>query len=419
MTLDQAIQLSVKQSNTVQASELEVKIWNERVKATRSSYFPKIHVTGAGIQPLAPPNILFQKGSLGTTAESGPIPDKNTNVSAGQNPIFFLNTSVVQPISDVFTIRLAMQKCRISQEAARQKLRQDKQQVANKVKQQYYKALEYQEARPLIEASEALCREVYRTSNEFLSVKAILLADLIEVKQQLASAELQKIQIENSLASAKDQLNLLMGRDISTPFSVSSVGEPGWSDVEAGNVKTVSLSRPEIKAQLNEMHLIDLERKTKKLKFMPDVYGIVDYLSFYGPTQILPKNIVFAGLVANWEPIDWGKRKAEISEQRRLLEKATVVEKDLEQQVTVELNDSIRRMKEAKAQVQVSQFSKEIALERLRVLANKYKEKATLLKDVLQAQKNLAQANSDYTKAVLSMWSARADYEKALGVDVL
>ncbi len=96
-----------------------------------------------------------------------------------------------------------------------------------------------------------------------------------------------------------------------------------------------------------------------------------------------------------------------------------MVEKDLEQQVTVELNDAIRKMKEAKAQVQVSQFGKEMALERLRVLAEKYKEKATLLKDVLQAQKNLAQANSDYSKAVLSMWSARADYEKALGVDVL
>ncbi len=131
-----------------------------------------------------------------------------------------------------------------------------------------------------------------------------MLADLIEVKHQLAEAELQKIQIENSLASAKDQLNLLMGRDISTPFILSAMGEPGWSDVDAGNVRTISMSRPEIKQQLNEMHLIDLERRTKKLKFMPDVYGIVDYLSFYGANQILPKNIIFAGLVANWEPID-------------------------------------------------------------------------------------------------------------------
>lgn len=419
LTLDQAIQLSLKQSSSVQACELDVKVWEDRLKSTRSHYLPKIHVTAVGAQPLAPVNFLFQKGALGSTPDTGPIPNKDTNVSAGMNPIFFLNTSVIQPMSDVFTVRLGMQKCRIGQEAARQKLRQEKQTVANKVKQQYYKALEFQDAHPLIETTEALCREVYRTSNEYLAVKAILQADMTEVKHQLAAAELQKIQIENGLDSAKDQLNMLMGRELSTPFTVASVGEAPSADVEAGNVRTVSLSRPEIKQQLNEISLIDLERKTKKLKFLPDVYGIVDYLSFFGAQDILPRNIVFAGFAANWEPIDWGKRRAEVNEQKKLLVKATILEKDLEKQVTVELNDAIRRMKEARALLQVNQFGREVALEKLRVLANKYKEKATLLKDVLQAQKNLAQANSDYSKAVLSMWSARADYEKALGVDVL
>jgi outer membrane protein TolC len=37
------------------------------------------------------------------------------------------------------------------------------------------------------------------------------------------------------------------------------------------------------------------------------------------------------------------------------------------------------------------------------------------LKDVLQAQTSLANADYDYQKALLSFWTAKADFEKAIG----
>ena len=42
---------------------------------------------------------------------------------------------------------------------------------------------------------------------------------------------------------------------------------------------------------------------------------------------------------------------------------------------------------------------------------------AVILKDVLQAQMSLADANDEYQKALLSFWTAKADFEKALGED--
>jgi outer membrane protein TolC len=49
--------------------------------------------------------------------------------------------------------------------------------------------------------------------------------------------------------------------------------------------------------------------------------------------------------------------------------------------------------------------------------AYKYRLDAVLLKDVLQAQTSRADANYDYQKALLAFWTAKADFEKALGED--
>jgi len=51
------------------------------------------------------------------------------------------------------------------------------------------------------------------------------------------------------------------------------------------------------------------------------------------------------------------------------------------------------------------------------VMSNRYRVQASLLKDVLQAQTSLADANFQYQKALLGFWTAKAEFEKATGED--
>jgi outer membrane protein TolC len=48
---------------------------------------------------------------------------------------------------------------------------------------------------------------------------------------------------------------------------------------------------------------------------------------------------------------------------------------------------------------------------------NQYRQQAVLLKDLLEAQAGLAHANDQYQQALLGLWTAKADFEKALGED--
>jgi outer membrane protein TolC len=83
--------------------------------------------------------------------------------------------------------------------------------------------------------------------------------------------------------------------------------------------------------------------------------------------------------------------------------------------VLVDVNDKYRQIRYRRAELQVARLSQEASLESLRVVKNKYTVQAVLVKDVLQAQVNLEQSNSDYQQALTSFWNARADFERAVG----
>jgi outer membrane protein TolC len=75
-------------------------------------------------------------------------------------------------------------------------------------------------------------------------------------------------------------------------------------------------------------------------------------------------------------------------------------------------------VRQARSQLRVSRLAQETAVESLRVTKNKFAVQNVLLKDVLQGQVNLEQANSDYQQALLNFWNARADFERAMGEDL-
>ena len=60
-------------------------------------------------------------------------------------------------------------------------------------------------------------------------------------------------------------------------------------------------------------------------------------------------------------------------------------------------------------------LAEESAKETLRVSTGQYKFQAAMLSDVLKYQASLAEATNDYQHALLNFWTAKAEFEKALG----
>ena len=132
-------------------------------------------------------------------------------------------------------------------------------------------------------------------------------------------------------------------------------------------------------------------------------------------TEILPTNIASIGAELNWEPFEWGRRRDEIKQKEITLDQSQVQLKQTRSHVLLDVNNQFRKLSQSRAALDVAIAVREAAHEKLREISDKYKTEAVLLRDVLQQQASVASADHDYEEALLSFWSAKAQFEKALG----
>ena len=98
-----------------------------------------------------------------------------------------------------------------------------------------------------------------------------------------------------------------------------------------------------------------------------------------------------------------------------MIRKAANSAQQAQDRVTIDVLRSFRSIAEADEGLDVARLSQAAARGKLRVLTNQYREKSTLLQNVLDAEKDLDMANNEYNRAVLSVWKAQAEYERAVG----
>jgi outer membrane protein TolC len=51
-------------------------------------------------------------------------------------------------------------------------------------------------------------------------------------------------------------------------------------------------------------------------------------------------------------------------------------------------------------------------------VASRHRQEAALLKDVLDAQAAMSAAHARYDRALLTFWTAKADFQKAIGEEL-
>jgi hypothetical protein len=77
-----------------------------------------------------------------------------------------------------------------------------------------------------------------------------------------------------------------------------------------------------------------------------------------------------------------------------------------------------RRLQDAVKLVESAQLARNAMRDRARVIRVRYENQATLAQDLFRAQADLAEADRRCNEALVSYWTARADYEASTGEDL-
>jgi outer membrane protein TolC len=286
------------------------------------------------------------------------------------------------------------------------------------VKRAYFAVLQTQSALDSAAETIRMYKELDRVTGEYLAQQVVLRTESLDVRSRLARSEYDTMTLVDQLAIQKQQLNQLLGRGVLTGFSVTPV--PGADGYEADLVaaRTQALQqRPELREARLKVKQAEGDRRIKKAEFIPEVSATFQHISTLNFNSFIPKSYMNIGVTVTWEVFDWGRRKHELAEKDLAATQASNAVRDAESKILIDVNDKFNKLRQARQLLSVTQLSRDAAVENVRVLTNRYRAQMSLLKDVLQAQSQLEQAHDQGRQALLSFWTAKAEFENAIGED--
>jgi outer membrane protein TolC len=416
LTLDQAVALALKSNRSIRSAALQVERSEEKVGAAKAQRMPALSLQALVGRVVTPIRLTFPEGAFGDFPATGPIPAQDTVVEAPRATSAFVMATLAQPLSQLYKIGLGVRLNELTRAIDRERLRAERAAVVSDVKRLYYALVQNQSAFQAAEDQVWTYKELERVVGEYVAREAALPSDHLDVKAQLAAQQYKALSLKNALATQKEQMNDLLGRELTHDFTLTAIPEPSVEEVDLQAVVGRALDRrPDLKQARLQVDQADADRRLKKAEYIPELSLAFTYLTFTN-VQLLPRNVAQVGLQLKWQPFDFGRGK-ELAEKTLQLEQARIGVRGTEYQVRIDVANRFRKLQETRLLLEANRLARESAQEKLRVATEKYKAEAALLKDTLQAQASLSEANAQYDQALLSFWTARADLDRALGED--
>jgi len=327
----------------------------------------------------------------------------------------YLTGSIDQPLTQQYKIGLGIRATELGRDIIREEVRAERQKIAAEVRTAYFNLFAIQANVDAAREAVKTFEETQRITVQYVSEKTVLRGDALEVDARLAKSRYELSVAENGLATQREALNQLLGRDVATPFRAEFVPEQDTSDLTLDSARQEALTnRPECRQSHLKEKQAEYDRRLAKAEYIPDLSLSLRYQGINN-VQVLPRNVTTAGFYLTWEPFDWGRRHNKVVEATKTVEQAHNGIQETESKVAVEVGAKYRKWREASLLLNASRTAHEAAAEQLRVKGNKYKQQTALLRDLLQAQAQSSETNFQYQQALSSYWSAFAELRKAMG----
>jgi outer membrane protein len=407
LSLSQAIEIAVENNRPVNIAKLEIVKSKWEVAQTKTKRFPAITTYLFASGDITNPMFTFPAE---LSFNNQPEKLKLSNGITG-----LASVEVAQPVSQLYQIHLAIRAQELSADLSQQQYRGQRQSIVASVKQAYYATLQTESALDAAQAMVKQYEETDRVATQYLAEKSVLKSDSLQAKAKLAQSRYQVVQLRDTLLTQKEQLNELLARDIDTPFRTEQVPPISAAEMDLKTARQTALAqRPEVKEAEIDTQRADYDRRLAKAKYIPDVGAAIHYLSPIN-TQFLPQNIVSAGVEMRWDPFDWGGRRDEVKQKDVSVKQSQYQLQETQSQVLVDVDNNFRKLEESRSLLEVSAAAREAAREKLRETSDQFKHSAVLMRDLLEQEASVANADHDYEQSLLAFWNAKAAFEKALG----
>src|SRR4029078_7530205 len=147
--------------------------------------------------------------------------------------------------------------------------RQQQNETIDQVKKAYYAVLQTQSGLTSVQEALKSYRELDKITADYVIQHVALKADQLTVQTRLARIQYEELDLSSRLATQKEQLNSLLGRDVGSAFEVAGTPEFVSFETDLPEARRVALEkRPEFQHARLLIQQATLDRRIKKSHYI-------------------------------------------------------------------------------------------------------------------------------------------------------
>src|SRR5450432_1014989 len=374
ISMEEAIDLSIKNSKTLRASHARIQQASASTTISKQNQLPDLKISGSYIR-VTQPDIV----------QAHPPSTPGTPISVNQAAYGIANLSL--PIYSGMKIQYGIKSSQYLEKAATLDADQDKDAVILNAIDAFSNL--YNAKANLLVIQQNLTQSKSRDADFANLEKNGLLArnDKLKALLQTANIELNVADVENNLKVTMVNMNIMLGlpeETVLVPDS-TSLAEPGAIRSLQEYEQLAMQNRKDMQAIGYRKQSSQTGIKKAKADYYPSLSLTAGYIAADIPNFITITNAVTFGVGLSYNVSSLWKTNAHVSVAKAKLAEVQANEEDLYDQVRRQVNQAYEELITANKKISVSQVAIDQGIENYKIVKNKYDNSLLTVTDLLDA----------------------------------
>lgn len=302
-----------------------------------------------------------------------------------------------------------------------------KQQVKAATMSAYYQALQAKNQIKVAQDSVNTLTEHLKNVNAQYTVGTVAKSDVLGTQVQMANAEQNLINANNSYDVAIASLNNIMGLPTDTELNLTDSLDYNVYEIPLEECTAYARSnRPDVLMADYQVAIAQAGVQQARAGYLPKVsaqaskswagdspFGSEETDKRYGQN-----NNWTAGLVLSWDIWDNNVTQSKVNQSKAAVAKAEAAAENTRQSGDLEVRTAYLNLKAAEKSINTTQVAVDKAQEDYKIAQVRYAAGVGTNLDVMDAEEKLAQAQTNYYTALYNYNSSKAALDKAMGIMV-
>jgi outer membrane protein TolC len=416
LTLDQAIDLALKQNHSVRLRSLSVEQMKSKKDEARSNYLPQIKTSGSVLHITELEGVAIPAGAFGNFPSTGPVPSKPLFIDQGDANWYIGGVGLEQPLTQLFRIHQANVAAKEDVLVAKTQLDQTQDAIALQVRQLYYNILINEEKLEASQDQLAAAQVKDAESRSDVARGNALEVSALQSKASILQAQQESLTLRLQGNDFRRQLADTLGIPVNTSIDLDPGAAAAALNIPS-RIDAVGIAldqNQDLKVARQTLVQAQAGLAAAKDAYIPDVTALSRY-SYQSGVPLLVHNFGTFGFALSYDLFDGGRREAKVREARSEVRSAEVAVDKLRSEIEVQVQGIYDRIDELMQMVDVAGQMVKVRTEAARLADRQFEQNEALTSARSQAHADMASATASLLEANCGLSLAQADLKRAIG----